>query len=129
LQQGREVFAIPGSIHKPQSKGCHRLLKDGATLVESAQDLVNELQGLMELKTSELENSPQMPLLPSHAGAIVSEKEQAVLSKMAYDPVSVDALLEHTKMSMRELGVILVGLELKDLIKLTPYGYESLKVN
>jgi len=128
LQQGREVFAIPGSIHNPQSKGCHRLLKDGATLVESAQDLVNELQGLMEFKTGELENSPQMPLLSSEAGAIVSEKEQAVLSKMAYDPISLDALLARTKIPVRELGVILVSLELKDRIKLTPYGYECLKV-
>lgn len=129
LQQGREVFAIPGSIHNPQSKGCHKLLKDGATLVESAQDLVDELQGLMALKTEELGNNPQIPLLPPEAGASLSKEEQSVLAHIGYDPVTVDTLLARTKVSVRELGIILIRLELKASVKLTPYGYESLKTN
>ena len=57
-EQGREVFAIPGSIHNPQARGCHRLIRDGATLVETAQDIGSELGSLFEFACS---SRPQAP--------------------------------------------------------------------
>lgn len=155
MQQGREVFVIPGSIHNPQSKGCHKLIKEGATLVESGQDMVDELQGLMALKSAELARLPQLSLfaddnpdtrpeqvrefgsksvpkqiqkeLPMGPLEPLTGVEQNVLSLLGFDPVTMDTLLHRTQLSASELGVHLMSLELKACLKQTPYGYERLR--
>ena len=120
-EQGKEVFAIPGSIHSTQSRGCHALLKQGAKLVESAQDVLEELR---------LQLTP--PLVPpskllkaegdtatQHASAI--EPDDLVKS-LGYDPVSLDALVARTGWDAASLQVRLMELELDDQVARLPGG-------
>ena len=116
-EQGREVFAIPGSIHAPQSRGCHALIRQGAKLVESAQDVLEELKipattvpGL----SHEGVNAP---------GADVSdETEDPVLAALGYDPMGLDALIARTGMDASTLQVALLELELDGRIARLPGG-------
>lgn len=103
--QGREVFAIPGSIHNPVSRGCHQLIKDGAKLVETAEDIVQELAGMLAYKRAELREEPD------------SDEEQQILTAMGYDPIDIDRLIELTAFDIAELNPHLVTLEMKGLIE------------
>ena len=107
LEQNREVFAVPGSIHNPLSKGCHYLIKQGAHLVETATDVVTELgaglSGLVEIG----EKLPQE--LP--------EPEQYLLSVMGFDPIDVDSLCANAEQNAAEVLPLLSSLELKGLIE------------
>lgn len=110
-EQGKEVFAIPGSIHSPQSRGCHALIKQGAKLVESAQDVLEELR------------------LP-HAAATTSDwsdsqpdaDETPLLCAMGFDPVSLDALQARTGLATPELQAQLLALELDQRVARLPGG-------
>jgi len=125
LQQGREVFAIPGSIHNPQSKGCHHLIKEGATLVESSQDLLNELKGLLALKFDEAENlSLFEDDIGSRDGLNLDDQERSVLAALGHDPSSFDTLLYRTGLSVESLSRKLSHLELQGVLTQGPYGYE-----
>jgi len=89
LEQGREVFAIPGSIHNPLSKGCHRLIREGATLVENINDIQAELKGV---EFSSVGNQkPQAEVRED-----LDEDYVTVLQAMGFDPASVDTLVERT---------------------------------
>jgi DNA processing protein len=97
-EQGREVFAIPGSIHAPQSRGCHALLRQGAKLVETAQDVLDELQG----------TATRLPLpKPVSAAAAVQSAQDpesdATLRALAHDPLSLDELMDRTGMDAAAL--------------------------
>jgi DNA processing protein len=107
LEQGREVFAIPGSIHAPQSKGCHALLKQGAKLAETAQDILEELGGQL-VATIQPENS---------AGS-----SSALLDHLGYDPVDVDTLCVRSGLTIAELSAMLLTLELEGRISALPGG-------
>jgi DNA processing protein len=101
-EQGREVFAIPGSIHSPFSKGCHRLIKDGAKLVETAQDVLEEL-GLAPARASDR----------AWAGTPAPDGDAArVLAALGHDPADVDLLAERTGLDASAIAVALVELEL-----------------
>ena len=106
-EAGREVFAIPGSIHSPQSRGCHALLKQGAKLVETAQDVLEELR-----------------LPASGAAAPGAERETTnedpLLAALGFDPVTLDALAARTGWGAAELSSRLLGLELDGLIARLP---------
>jgi DNA processing protein len=82
-EQGKEVFAIPGSIHSPHARGCHALLRQGAKLVESAQDVLEDLRLTMPARTD-------------HAVAEQPEGEDALLDAMGFDPIGLDALIART---------------------------------
>lgn len=115
-EMGREVFAIPGSIHAPQARGCHALIKQGAKLVETAQDVMDELQwGLHGARSIGVSGPEGLP----HGGDDNAE-EDAVLTAMAYDPVGLDALCARTGLSPADLGVRLLELELDGRVARLP---------
>ena len=114
VEQGRDVFAIPGSIHSPQSKGCHKLIKQGAKLVEAAQDILEELNW-----TAQLEKKMDAAIEHSHDSDHSPEK-QAILSHMGFDPCSVEDLLTRSSLPAETLSVILLHLELEGSIASLP---------
>lgn len=123
LAQNREVFAIPGSIHNPLSRGCHALLRDGAKLVETAQDILEELPGFLSLKWQESQPRHKVPAdhLPGDLDCGTSETE--LLSQLDYDPVSLDTLVEKTGSTAGEVLAALLTLELKGLVLPQAGGY------
>jgi DNA processing protein len=98
VEAGREVFAIPGSIHSPQARGCHALIRQGAKLVESAQDVLEELSGVTPATAPEITETPH--------------EQQALLDAMGFDPVSLDALMARSGWAAAELSAALLELEL-----------------
>lgn len=108
-EAGREVFAIPGSIHSPQARGCHALIRQGAKLVETAEDIVEELRG-------------QRPLLPDPPGAATAPHEDPLLAALGHDPVTLDALLARTGESAAQLSARLLELELEGRVARLPGG-------
>mgnify|MGYP003785840625 CR=1 FL=1 len=100
--QGREVFAIPGSIHSPQSKGCHTLIRQGAKLVDSAQDVLDELQIQTPVAQQEVARSDK-----------AAPQASALVQALGYEVVDLDTLLARTGMTAQELQVALMGLELE----------------
>ena len=116
-EQGREVFAIPGSIHAPQSRGCHALIRQGAKLVESAQDVLEELK----IPATTVPGLPQEGV--NAPGATASdETENPVLAALGYDPLGLDALIARTGMDASTLQVALLELELDGRIARLPGG-------
>ena len=108
LEQNREVFAIPGSIHNTQSKGCHSLIKQGATLVEEAADIVVELaSGLDRLKESLTPENPE-----SKPVSGFDADQQELLELIGFDPVDLDSLSRLSQWPAARLAQALVSLEL-----------------
>jgi DNA processing protein len=106
---GREVMAIPGSIHAPQARGCHALIKQGARLVETADEVLEEL-GLGALTVGA--GAVVMSAPSDEAGASPASEDDVLLSAMGHDPVSQEALSARTGLGPAELGARLLELEL-----------------
>lgn len=106
--QGREVFAIPGSIHSPLTKGCHALIKQGAKLVESAQDVLEELGYVVQ---------PADSAVVSPAGIA-----EPLLEHFGFDPVDIDTLQHRSGYDTAAINTALTRLELAGLIELLPGG-------
>lgn len=120
-EQGKEVFAIPGSIHSTQSRGCHALLKQGAKLVESAQDVLEELR--LQLTPPLVPPSKILKTVENPAEDEVTEIEPDDLVKsLGYDPVSLDALVARTGWDAATLQVRLMELELDGQVARLPGG-------
>lgn len=111
LEQGRDVFAIPGSIHSPLAKGCHRLIREGAKLVESAQDILEELRWRPPASATPVP-APATAGQPLAASAASDSAATQVLQAVAHDPASVDQLAERSKLSASEVQAALLTLEL-----------------
>ena len=111
--QGREVFAIPGSIDSPFSKGCHRLIRDGAKLVETAVDILEELG---------LGGAEPERVAPSQAHADPQDPGGRLLTALGHDPAGVDALAERTGLPADVVTATLVELELGGRVALLPGG-------
>ncbi|GMQ96461.1 MAG: DNA-processing protein DprA [Gammaproteobacteria bacterium] len=121
VDQGREVFAIPGSIHSPLARGCHALIREGAKLVETAQDILEEL-GPMALAAS----TPQMPDQHTETTRHTMDPDhQQLLALVGYDPTPVDMLVERSGLTAAEVSSILLILELHGLVSATPGGHYS----
>lgn len=123
LQQDREVFAIPGSIQNPLSKGCHALIKEGAKLVECPEDIVDELQGILAFKQTEVvETQVQEQIFRDLAGT-ENSSEAKVLEALGFDPVPFDMIAESTGLCAGELMACLMTMELKGLVSNAGHGY------
>ncbi len=110
MEQGRDVFAIPGSIHTPQSRGCHKLIKQGAKLVESAQDILDELPGRILAAT------------PLQAPVAPSGKQANLLDLIGNDPVSMDVICARSGLTVSQLSAMLLTYELEGHLATLPGG-------
>lgn len=114
-EQGREVFAIPGSIHAPQSRGCHALIRQGAKLVETAQDILEELGPLAGVALQAAhENTPPGPRLDSTM--------ETLLEHIGHDPVTIDTLIERCGLTADAVSSMLLQMELNGLVSNCPGG-------
>src|SRR5947209_12470464 len=114
LEQGREVFAVPGSIDAPTSRGPHRLLKQGAKPVERVDDIVEELLPQLDRPLQTLKSEP-IAALPEHVE--LSPSERTVLDLISREPLHLDDLTERSRLTTPAVAGILLGLELKALVK------------
>lgn len=115
LELGREVFAIPGSIHSPLSKGCHALIKSGAKLVENVEDIIAELN--LQVRMT--------PTLIPEEKALTDPIQEAVFRKMGYDPVSIDDLVVRLTLGAEIISAVLLCLEMEgSVICLTDGRYQ-----
>lgn len=148
-EQGREVFAVPGSIHNPMARGCHQLIRQGAKLVESAADVFSELAPMIQGDMFSLARRPERPTRetqqsPNGASAVkrsaraklsatkaaevsasIEPETQRFLDQMGYDPVNIDRLVDLTGLGIAQLSGLLLGLELEGFIdKLSGARYQ-----
>jgi DNA processing protein len=108
MEQGREVFAIPGSIHNPLSKGCHALIRQGAKLTETVEDILEELRW----QTSRFE----APAEAAEPEQTLDADYRRLLDALGHDPVPIDSLLQRTGLTTAELSSMLLVLELKGYV-------------
>ena len=136
-EAGREVFAIPGSIHAPQSRGCHALIRQGAKLVETAEDIVEELRqhgttaagftATSTATTSSTSTPATAPAAGAHreSTAPIDDSPAAadpLLQAMGHDPVTLDALLARTGFGVAQINARLLELELEGRLARLPGG-------
>ena len=114
LEQGRDVFAIPGSIHSPLSRGCHALIRQGAKLVETAEDILSELKR-------------QVPVIGDTASEASKTEDRPtvspLLADMGFDPVDMDTLCQRHGMDAATLSAELLNLELMGQLESLPGGF------
>jgi DNA processing protein len=115
-EQGREVFAVPGSIHNPQASGCHQLIRDGATLIETTHDIGVELGSLFNFIQE------QTSLVRAKHSASLDADQRSLLDSIGYDPVHCDLLVLRSGLTIDKLSSMLVELELNDFIQSAPGG-------
>lgn len=122
-EQNRDVFAVPGDIYKGLNNGCHRLLRLGAKLVESPNDVLNEYPELSQ------HNTAQMNWLHEQAGKIKLDNScQKVLDRLDRQPKHVDVLIEDCDLSRAQIMTAILNLELKNYIQRHPGNYFTRKV-
>jgi DNA processing protein len=126
MEQGREVFAIPGPINHPASKGCHALIRQGATLTEGLDDICSELKGMIELQHE------NMSLTPSSEQekldfTIKNEEDRKILDVTGIEPTSVETIINRTELSSELVLGALLRLELRKLVKSVPGGYSRIR--
>jgi DNA processing protein len=121
LEQGRDVFAIPGSIHSPQSRGCHSLIKQGAKLVETAQDILEELR-VVPSRAGADAAANEAAATPTRDAADPPAKADPLLAALGFDPVGLEALIARTGLPIAALQARLLELELDGLVARLPGG-------
>ena len=128
-EQGREVFAIPGSIHNPLARGCHQLIRQGAKLIETAEHILEELAP--QLKQTLLKKVDTADSSSNTTSTIDDEKnppapldadQRLILETMGYDPISIDQLIIQTGLTTEVLSSILLLLELNGFIAASGRG-------
>jgi DNA processing protein len=115
LEQDREVFAIPGSIHNPGSKGCHNLIRQGAKLVETTQDVMEELKGWMT--TLNNTNGEDKQPVANAEFKDISTVEQQLMDLLGFDPAPIDLIQQRSGWPLATLMSVLTTLELKGAIE------------
>jgi len=138
-EQGREVFAIPGSIHNPLARGCHQLIRQGAKLVETGQDILEEMSAiinLIELDKPDLEQNANKNHIHAkqnnhdhlNNNSNNDPEHDRLLDKMGFDPVSIDQLVERTSYKAESISAMLLILELQNQVSSNGGGtYTRLK--
>lgn len=121
VEQGREVFAVPGSIHNPLARGCHALIREGAKLVETVNDIVEELGALAGALAA--------PVAPAAgrgasgaAGGPWSAQQARLMGLLGFDPTPMDVLIERSGLTAEEVSSMLLVLELQGYVVATPGG-------
>jgi len=117
LEQGRDVWAIPGSPKQPGAKGCNDLIRHGAGLVESPEDVLHEL---------ELTFAPRSPSdLPSEKSNVsnLCDDEKKIFNYLSYEPLGIDELVQRTGLDSGDVSALLINLEIQGLVDLLPEGY------
>lgn len=117
MEQAREVFAIPGSIHNPLSRGCHQLIREGAKLVETADDILEELGALAGVNPSQAESDNSD--MPSH------QKDgdyQILFEHLGFDPIPIDKLIQNSGLTADAVSSMLLLLELEGEVESLPGG-------
>ena len=114
-EQGREVFAVPGSIHNPLSKGCHKLIRSGAKLVEAVEDILEELRHIIEL--NEVVEIPQeVSSSNSNTNEDLDPTHEKILNCMGYEPISINNLIQLSGLEAEAVSSILLILELNGYV-------------
>lgn len=118
MEQGREVFAVPGSIRNPVARGCHALIREGAKLTERIEDILEE--------TGQLNTVVKQAAPSSHGSEgfyqMLDEGGKVLLDYIGYEPVTIDQLIEESGMSANMAAAVLLSLELNDVIESLPGG-------
>ena len=119
MEQGREVFAVPGSARNPLSKGCHRLIRDGATLVDSPEQVLEQVRALVEFQLEALHfpGAEKRDVCRSRIEGLSDKEEREVLRQIGYDPVTVDLLMERLTMELPALQATLLALEFSGKVR------------
>ena len=121
MEQGREVFAVPGRIDSPMARGCHRLIRDGATLIESADDVFEQLGPLIEpmtIRKNTTNNTEAVTETIRHPAELkLSEQEKRVLQCIATDPTAFDDIMEKTDLPAARILSTISVLEMRRLIR------------
>lgn len=117
MEQGREVFAIPGSIHNPLSRGCHQLIREGAKLVETADDIIEELGALAGVEAPALAETVETAEHHERDGDY-----QILFEHLGYDPIYVDRLIENSGLTAEVVSSMLLLLELQGRVESLPGG-------
>ena len=115
-EYGRQVFAVPGRIDSPRSKGCHELIKKGAKLCEGAEDILSEFEYLFP--------ASNRPPAPNETGVLpaieLSENEQKVYDRLNKEEISIDEVIRHSGLPTSAVSVALLSLEMKRLVRQLP---------
>ncbi len=118
IEQGREVFAIPGSIHNPLARGCHQLIRQGAKLVETASDIIEELGALTAWFAK-----PEKAADNRSQTLELSDESQALLACVGFEPTLIDTIIKRSGLTAEKVSSMLLLLELQGVIISCPGGY------
>jgi DNA processing protein len=117
MEENREVFAVPGSIHSPNARGCHRLIRDGAKLVDSVDSILEELTGLLLAGAEKRAAQRCCDVAPvSRTGIDLSPDERSLMDLMGFDPCTQDWLAEHSGLEIERVTALLSSLTLKGVL-------------
>jgi DNA processing protein len=120
---GRDVFAIPGSIHNPMARGCHQLIRQGAKLVEGPEDVLCELK--ISLSAQLVAGPRAEPSVPDAGSPLLDKAYKILLDALAFEPAGVDTLIERTGMNSESIASMLLILELDGHVAPHPGGRYS----
>jgi DNA processing protein len=130
MEQGRDVFAVPGSIDSTGSRGTHKLIKEGAKLIENVYDILDEILPQVDIKQPECE---KLPISPESSGTIINyshklnERENSVLQIISSKAVAIDDIISQAGLKPNDVLNILLTLELRGIIKQLPGKMYTLK--
>jgi DNA processing protein len=125
MDNGREVFAIPGSIHNPLARGCHLLIRQGAKLVEEAADILVELAPLLRAEGIPLAAVAVTPETPESSPITSEPSYQNLLKQMSFSPIAIADLSGRAQLTTAEVSSMILVLELEGLVEALPGGWYS----